>query len=485
MKQLTFNRRVGTAFVLALFLSLAIGAVAMVALHRVETSKNQITEYAARLALAENLRGVREKRSTEYRLYTQTHDVAHLTTLRLARTTFDQVLTDLRARGLPTEEAKMVDEIADADVGYRQQIDRNIATSDAQGPGVIPSNDATRAASTRLDRSVTTFVNSQSGKLNNASGDASRTASTAYNLVTILSAISVVAATTVAVLVTRSLSRQVGAAVDQVQTSAAELESSANQQATGAKEEAAAMAEITTTMSELLASSRQIADSAQRVSQIATTTVSAARSGEDTVNLAHESVLSMQQQVDLIVGHMLELGKKSQQIGAVLEIVSELAEQTNILAINATIEAASAGESGARFAVVADEIRNLADRVAGSAKEIRDLIDEVRAAVNTTVMVTETGSKTVQAGSKQFAAVTDSFRNIAGLLTTTTEAVREIELSTKQQATAVEQVNIGVNTVAQTTRETEASAGHTRRTAGELVSLSSQLLRLVRPKAHK
>ena len=104
---------------------------------------------------------------------------------------------------------------------------------------------------------------------------------------------------------------------------------------------------------------------------------------------------------------MLELGKKSQQIGAVLDIVSELAEQTNILAINATIEAAGAGEAGKRFAVVADEIRKLADRVAGSTKEIRTLIDDVRSAVNTTVMATETGSKAVDAGSQQFGDVAD------------------------------------------------------------------------------
>src|SRR6185312_9715141 len=102
---------------------------------------------------------------------------------------------------------------------------------------------------------------------------------------------------------------------------------------------------------------------------------------------------------------MLDLGKKSQQIGAVLDIVAELAEQTNILAINATIEAAGAGDSGKRFAIVADEIRKLADRVGGSTKEVRGLIDDVRSAVNTTVMTTETGSKAVDATGKQFGDV--------------------------------------------------------------------------------
>jgi methyl-accepting chemotaxis protein len=190
----------------------------------------------------------------------------------------------------------------------------------------------------------------------------------------------------------------------------------------------------------------------------------------------------IRRQVDLIVTHMLALGKKSQQIGAVLDIVSELAEQTNILAINATIEAAGAGDAGKRFAIVADEIRKLADRVAGSTKEIRGLIEEVRGAVNTTVMATETGSKTVDAGSKQFDSVAASFKLIAGLVATTTEAAREIELSTKQQMTAVEQVNIAIANIAQASKETEASAGQTLQTASELAGLSKGLLRLVKPR---
>jgi len=182
------------------------------------------------------------------------------------------------------------------------------------------------------------------------------------------------------------LSNQIGTAVGQVQSAAAELQTAANQQATGAREQATAMNEISTTISELLATSRQIAENTQRVAQSADQTADAARLGHGTVDTTHVSISSIRRQVDQIVAHMLELGKKSQEIGAVLDIVSELAEQTNILAINATIEAAGAGDSGKRFAVVADEIRKLADRVGGSTKEIRTLIDDVRSAVNTTVI---------------------------------------------------------------------------------------------------
>ncbi|HEY0987940.1 MAG TPA: CHASE3 domain-containing protein [Kofleriaceae bacterium] len=284
-------------------------------------------------------------------------------------------------------------------------------------------------------------------------------------------------------LITSSLSGQIGSAVRHIQSSSTELQASANQQATGAREQATAMTEIATTINELLATSRQIADSAKRVSQIAGQTASAARTGEVTVTKGHDASTTVRKQVDLIVGHMLELGKKSQQVGSVLDIVSELAEQTNILAINATIEAAGAGDAGRRFGVVAEEIRKLADRVGASTKEIRTMIEDVRSAVNTTVMATEAGSKAVDVGTAQVVEMATAFRQIAGLVGTTTDAAREIELSTKQQATAVEQVNLAITGAAGATRETEASARETLQTASQLADLSSTVLTIVQAKA--
>jgi methyl-accepting chemotaxis protein len=208
-----------------------------------------------------------------------------------------------------------------------------------------------------------------------------------------------------------------------------------------------------------------------------------ARKGGQTLSLAQEAIEGIKRQVDLVVGHMLELGKKSQRAGSILEIVNELAEQTNILAINASIEAAGAGDSGKRFSVVADEIRKLADRVGGSTKEIRALIDDIRASVNTTVMATEAGTKAVDAGTRQFSDVAASFKQIADLVGTTTEAAKEIELSTKQQVTAVEQVNVAISNVAQATKETETSSNQTLQTATQLSGLSSELIQLAKQNA--
>jgi methyl-accepting chemotaxis protein len=281
------------------------------------------------------------------------------------------------------------------------------------------------------------------------------------------------------IILVRGINRRIETACVQVQVSATELQAAAAQQSQGSKEQATATSEVSTTMNELLSTSHQIAESTQRVTQIAAETDAAARLGDDTVQKAREAIDTVQRQVEQIVQHMLDFGKKSQEIGGILQIINELAEQTNILAINATIEAAGAGDAGRRFSVVADEIRKLADRVGGSTKEIRSLIEELRAAANTTVVVTESGSKAVDASTRQFTEVAIGFKRIVDLVSSTAGATREIELSTKQQATAVEQVNVALLDVNKTARETESSSAMTLTTSSELAKLSRELLQLV------
>jgi methyl-accepting chemotaxis protein len=279
----------------------------------------------------------------------------------------------------------------------------------------------------------------------------------------------------IALLIGRNLERKLQTAIAQVRGSSAELHTAASQQSTGAREQASATTEISTTVKELLSTSRQIASSAQQVARVADETAGAARVGNDTVQHAQEAIDTVRRQVDSIVNHMLELGKRSQEIGGILDIINELAEQTNILAINATIESAGAGEHGKRFAVVAEEIRKLADRVGSSTKDIRVLIDEIRAASNTTIMATEDGSKAVQSSAKQFGDVATHFRRIAELVRANLDVAREIELSTQQQTTAVEQVNTAIIEVAQTARQSETSSTQTLETATRLIELSRQL----------
>ena len=486
-RQWTFSRKIAVGFAVAVTLSVSSGAIAVVALRRVTASKDDVIQHnAPRLVAAEQLRSWTERKGGAVRGYLLGRDERYLDQVRDAGAGFSAVLDRVKQATVTDEGRRMLGRIEQSESAHRQASERVVTMRRADAPlEEVERAFREQVAPLReeLDGEIQAFAAHEASRLEEARAAASDTASAAIWLVTGIVLVVALFSAAMALVLSRWLGRQIGTAVGQVQSSSAELQSSANQQAVGSREQATAMNEITTTISELLATSRQIAESAQRVAQIAEQTAGTARTGDGTVDRAHQSIGSIRHHVDLVVGHMLDLGKKAQQIGSVLDIVSELAEQTNILAINATIEAAGAGDAGKRFAVVADEIRKLADRVTGSAKEIRGLIDEVRSAVNTTVMATETVSKAVDAGSREFVEVAASLKQIAGMVVTTTQAAREIELSTKQQTTAVEQVNVAMSNVAQASRENETSSTQTLQTASQLASLSRELLRLVEPQA--
>jgi methyl-accepting chemotaxis protein len=483
-QQWSFGRKLGAGFAVSVLLTVLVSYVAISSLRTVVAVKDRVLEENARsLVDAQRLETLAESRISAVRGFLIGRESALLDELAAARAESEQVTERLLARG---ERRTLMQAVQAADTDFRAKqeevvrLARNNASAEQIQAAFV--NDL-RESRQRFTGTINALNEAENRALEAAARSAAEQTRSATSLAVVLSVLAVVFGSLLAVLLTRTITRQITAAVGQVQSSSTELQAAANQQAAGLREQATAMTEITTTISELLATSRQIAESAQRVAAMATDTASSARTGDQTVERAHESIGGIQRQVELIVNHMLDLGRKSQQIGTVLDIVSELAEQTNIVAINATIEASGAGEAGRRFSVVADEIRKLADRVTTSTKEIRSLIDEVRSAVNTTVMATETGYKTVDAGTRQFGEVASSLRQISGLVVTTTEAAREIELSTKQQSTAVEQVNVAIASVAQASKETEASASQTLQTASQLNSLSRELMRILQPEA--
>lgn len=483
----TFGRKIAAGFALAFLLLAVIGAVAYRSISALTSTSQLVTHTHQVLEHIAEILSLLKDAETGQRGYVITGDEAFLEPYQAGTTNVHAVVKELRELTADNpNQQKRIDEaeplIAAKLAELKQTIDLRRKGNVEETTKIVRSGegkkimDDLRLVLAQMEREERDLLKQRAAEVEAASSGAKSTIiyGTAFCLVFVMAA---------GFFITRSLSGQIGAAVRHVQSSSAELQSAANQQVSGAKESSTAMNEITTTISELLATSRQIAESAQRVAHVAEETSAATRSGDATVQKSHASVNSIKQQVDLIVTHMLDLGKKSQQIGGILEIINELAEQTNILAINATIEASGAGDAGKRFAVVADEIRKLADRVGGSTKEIRTLIEEIRAAVNTTVMATEGGSKAVDLGARQFAEVTAALKQITELLATTTAAAREIELSTKQQATAVEQVNVAVSNVAKAAKETEVSSGQTLQTAGQLAGLSRDLIRLIQATA--
>ncbi len=278
----------------------------------------------------------------------------------------------------------------------------------------------------------------------------------------------------------RSITNPLQEAITNLQSSGAQLEAASRQQATGSVEQTTSINEVSVTTQELVATAKQIADNTQKVAEIAKRTSEKGHEGHISVGNAKGGMENTKKQVQLIAQHMLDLGNKSQRIGMVLEIIGELSEQTNLLSLNATIEAAGAGEAGKRFAVVADEVRKLAERSAESTNEIKKLITDIQETANTTIMVTEDGTKAVDEGVKRFDEVSEKIREIMEQAETTASSSREIELTTRQQTTSVEQVSTALNDINVAAKQTENTSAQTLETVQVLVDISRSLEKMIK-----
>ncbi len=484
LRDSSFGTLIGRALGLIAFLAVAANLVGIAALRAVVESKDRVVSVNAQMLIdIEAARVQRERRAKAVRSFVIAPAEKFIRQMGEARDGLVERLEDLQRSAQTAEERRLIADVATKNQAMQSAWDelirRRAAGASVESLGdYFEGHSSTTVAA--LDRAFVTLVDHERERLEEAQAAATETAQHAIAALVASASLTTLLAVSLALWLSRGLRRRIGAAVHGVQSSSTELEAAAHQQVSSTQELTTTTNEITVTIRELLATSRQIAESAQRVVRIAEETGRSAAIGDQTVQRTQEAIGRIRGQVDQIVSRMVDLGRKSQQIGSILELINELADQTNILSINATIEAAGAGETGKRFAVVADEIRRLADRVGGSAREIRMLIDEIRAAANGTVMATEDGSKSVEAGARQFAEVLSTFKSITDRVTVTTDAAREIELSTKQQTAAVEQLNVAIGGVAQAARETQSSSAQTLSTCSELAEVSRQLSALIR-----
>ncbi|MBF0350970.1 MAG: methyl-accepting chemotaxis protein [SAR324 cluster bacterium] len=290
---------------------------------------------------------------------------------------------------------------------------------------------------------------------------------------------SVVLGLLIALFTTRGTTRPISEAITHMKSVGTELENVARQQASAATQQNSSIAEVSATSHELVASAKQIGENTQRVSSEAKKTLEGGQKGKVAVDNSQAGMQNIKKQVQMIAQHMLDLGNKSQRIGVVLEIIDELSEQTNLLSLNAAIEAAGAGDAGRRFAVVADEVRKLAERAMESTGEIKELVQDIQKTANTTIMVTEDGTKVVDEGLKMFNEVSQNIDGIVQQANSTAMVAREIEMTTRQQTSSIEQVSTALNEVGMAAKQTEMSANQTLETVRVLVDISRDLEKLV------
>jgi methyl-accepting chemotaxis protein len=264
-------------------------------------------------------------------------------------------------------------------------------------------------------------------------------------------------------------------AIVHLSSSANEMMAISVQQSSGSSEQAAAVQEVTTTSEEIAITAKQITANAVSVEKMAESTSLSCNKGTGEVSNAINGMSVLRTQVQSIAESMLKLGDNSQKIGGIVEIIDEISDQTNLLALNAAIEAAGAGEAGKRFAIVAQEVRRLAERTVEATRQIKGLIEEIQKATNTTIMVTEDGTKAVDSASQLVDKVQLSFDSIIGLVEETARSAKEITLSTQQQTSACEQMAETMTEVRDVAQQVAGSAKETERAISEIIALTEKL----------
>ncbi len=256
---------------------------------------------------------------------------------------------------------------------------------------------------------------------------------------------------------------------------AAELQANSQQQAGGASEQASAVSEVSTTIEELGSTARQIALAAEHVSEAAQQTLEQLSSGQDAVDESIQAMERIRQRVQDISTRVLSLGERSQQIGEIIDLIDDISDETHLLALNAAIEAAGAGEYGRRFAVVAAEVKSLANRTLAAAKEVKGVIAEIRQATSAAVLAAEEGSKEVERGVELAHRAGQVMDNIVMVAERTAQSAAEIGLATAQQQSASEQVVETMREIAEVARQTALGARHMADSAARLTAIAARL----------
>jgi methyl-accepting chemotaxis protein len=260
----------------------------------------------------------------------------------------------------------------------------------------------------------------------------------------------------------------------QITGASTQVLTAAEEHASGSVQQAASIAQVTATMEELTNTAKQIAMSATSVEKIADDSAQAAHAGYESVGEALEAMEKIRRRVADISGKTLLLGERSQRISEVLNLIKEIAGEIHLLAVNAAIESAAAGEHGKRFAVVASEVRRLAERTRESAEEIKGIVGEIQSATNTSVLATEQGVKEVENGVSLATRARGSLEEIIQMVDRTTQAIRQITFATQQQQSASEQIVQTMREVAEVTRQAASGMKHSAHSVGELNVLADQ-----------
>ena len=267
----------------------------------------------------------------------------------------------------------------------------------------------------------------------------------------------------------------VGESTSAVASASSEISSSTEEMAAGAQEQTSQAAEVASAVEEM---TKTIQENSKNTGNTAETAKQVKSAAEEGGRVVEETVAGMRRIADVVnrsADTVRTLGKSSNQIGEIISVIDDIADQTNLLALNAAIEAARAGEQGRGFAVVADEVRKLAERTTKATKEIAGMIRTIQADTAGAVTSMEEGTKEVNKGIGLADRAGTSLKDIVAMVQKLTDMVAQIAAASEEQSSASEQISKNVEAISSVTNQTASATQQIARAAEDLNHLTENL----------
>lgn len=276
----------------------------------------------------------------------------------------------------------------------------------------------------------------------------------------------------------RRSTADISQAVGLLGSSAGEILASTTQMASGTAETATSINETTTTVEEVRQAAQLSAQKAQDVSDNAQRVAQVSQNGRQAVEDASAGMDRIRAQMETIAQTVVRLSEQSQSIGGIIATVTDLADQSNLLAVNAAIEAAKAGEQGRGFAVVAQEIKSLAEQSKQATGQVRAILNEVQKATSNAVLATEEGSKAVEVGVRQANQAGEAIRVLADTSREAMQVATQIVASSQQQVVGMNQIGVAMENINQAGSQNAISMKQMETAAQNLHQMGQKLREL-------
>jgi methyl-accepting chemotaxis protein len=311
-----------------------------------------------------------------------------------------------------------------------------------------------------------------------AEADRLKTNATWMWLVMLIVAVVVVAGgVTLAVVTSRSISRQLRAAVASISSSAAELSAISSEVAAGAAQTAASTNETTATVEEVKQTAMLAHEKAAQVAENSQNLIQYSEGERAGLEFTIASFVQMQNQMGVVSETIDRLSDQTQAVGDIIATVNDLAEQSNLLSVNASIEAAKAGDQGKGFTVVAQEVKNLAEQSKQAVSQVRSILSEIQKAGQAAVQAAQKGREVVDAGKEHLEEAREDTHVLVDSVNEAAQSAVQISASSRQQLAGMEQISQAMESINQASNQ---SVSGTRQVEQESRNLQELALRLKR-----